>query len=803
MTPVRLTVVLTHPIQYYAPWFRHIVARAPGLALTVLHATEPTPAQQGVGFARPITWDVPLTEGYESETVRSSKPDDQIDSSHFFGLDVPEIADAIAHTRPDVVLITGWYSITLVRALHACRRLGVPVLYRGDSHLLSAPRGWRHAIWQVKTWFLLRQFSGFLSPGRRVDGYLRWFGVPEYRIFQVPHGVDNDLFARTAAPYLDPVRRAEARRAWGIAEDAFVVLFVGKLVPSKRPLNVVRAMAQLPRGATLMIVGSGPLEDRLCVEAARVGVDLKLVGFLNQSELGRAYAVADCLTLPSDFPETWGLVINEALATGLPVVVSHAVGCAPDLVRVGETGYSYPLDDVDALADRLATMWRRKTDGHDWRPKCRELVAAYSYDVMTAGLVRACRSVLRHSVGPEPAWDEHAQRIVVCCGLMVIAAGLERMTFQVIRALGQRGMAVHCIVNSWENFRITPLAEASGASWSVGPYWYPLTRRHVTPVTIGKMCVEVWRVSADLLRVSRRVRPTHVFLPDFQAVLRNVPALVWLRARGVRVIVRLGNAPATGPFYRWLWRRAINPFVDLFVANSGFTRDALLGHGVPASKVDTIQNTAGSRREAWDAHQPRIPGRVIYVGQVIPDKGLDLLLEAVAILRGRGLQVSLDVIGDMDGWEAPEYRGYRARVRDRAARADLQGSVQFLGWREDVPVLMSRASLHCCPSRAELREGFGVVVLEAKLSGLPSVVTPSGNLPELVTHRETGWVCAEASAPAVAEGLQFFLESPERLSAAGAAAARSSDAFSGERFGDAWCQVFSEARMIPNAPVVL
>jgi glycosyltransferase involved in cell wall biosynthesis len=802
MTPIRLTVVLTHPIQYYAPWFRHIAAHAPEIALTVLYAIEPTPDQQGVGFDHPVRWDVPLKEGYASETVRAAKPGDRVDSAHFRGLDVPEIALAVARTRPDVVVITGWYSITLVRALRACRRLRVPVLYRGDTHWLSAPRGWRRAVWLAKTWLLLRQFAGFLSPGLRVDEYLRRFGVPDYRVFRVPHGVDNELFARTAAPYLDPVRRAAARLEWGIAEDAFVVLTVGKLVPSKRHLDVVSAVARLGRGATLLVVGSGPLTSRVAAEAARLGVIAKFVGFLNQTEIGKAYAVADCLALSSDF-ETWGLVVNEALATGLPAVVSDTVGCSPDLVRDGETGYLYPLGDIEALVARLETVRRRKADGDEWGRRCREAIAPYGFEAMTAGLSRACRSVLRHSVEPEPSWDEHPQRVVVCCGQMVIAAGLERMTFQVVGALVERGMAVHCIVNSWENFRITPLAESSGASWSVGPYWYPLRRRDVTPATIAKMCLEVGRVSADLIRVSHHVRPTHIFLPDFQAVLRNMPALVWLRAQGVQVVVRLGNAPSTGPFYRWLWRWAIDPFVDRFVANSGFTRGELLQHGVSAAKVQTIQNTAGNRRETWDAHHSRISGRVIYVGQIIPDKGLDLLLEAIAILRGRGFEATLDVVGDMDGWEAPEYKGYRAGVRERAGRVDLANRVRFLGWREDVPVLMSRASLHCCPSRPELREGFGIVVLEAKLSGLPSVVTPSGNLPELVTHRETGWACGEASAPALAEGLQFFLESPERLSAAGAAAARSSAAFGSEQFGEAWCQVFREARMIPNAPVVL
>jgi glycosyltransferase involved in cell wall biosynthesis len=392
--PIRLTAVLTHPIQYYAPWFRHLHAHAPGIALTVVHAIQPTPEQQGVGFDRAFTWDVPLTEGYDAITVRSARVEDRVDSGSFTGLDVPEISRALADTTPDVVLITGWYSITLVRALFACRRLGVPALYRGDSHLLSGPRGWKRPFWTLKTCVLLRQFDGFLSPGVRVRDYLLWYGVPERRIFQVPHAVDNQMFADTAAPYRQPDVRAAARHRWGIDPEAFVVLFVGKLTTSKRPLNVVRAIARLAPGATLTVVGSGPLEHAVREEAARLNVSIKILGFRNQSELGEQYGLADCLVLPSDFPETWGLVVNEALATGTPCVVSNAVGCAPDMIHDGETGYVFPLDDIEALAMALGRVRHRKTLAYDWGPACQALIAKYSYETMTQGLVRAVQSVL-------------------------------------------------------------------------------------------------------------------------------------------------------------------------------------------------------------------------------------------------------------------------------------------------------------------------------------------------------------------------------------------------------------------------
>jgi glycosyltransferase involved in cell wall biosynthesis len=130
-------------------------------------------------------------------------------------------------------------------------------------------------------------------------------------------------------------------------------------------------------------------------------------------------------------------------------------------------------------------------------------------------------------------------------------------------------------------------------------------------------------------------------------------------------------------------------------------------------------------------------------------------------------------------------------VLRRAAAADLAGAVNFLGWREEIPLLMRRASLHCCPSRREQREAFGLVVLEAKLSGLPSVVGPSGNLPDLVDHRRTGWVCDNDSAHELAEGLKFFLGDANRLRASGVAARASAETYSEDRFARAWAAMFA------------
>jgi len=389
---------------------------------------------------------------------------------------------------------------------------------------------------------------------------------------------------------------------------------------------------------------------------------------------------------------------------------------------------------------------------------------------------------------------ESTPRVIACCGGMVIVAGLERMTFEVLRTLRQRGAAVHCIVNNWENHRIVALADQIGASWSTGYYRFGFGRRLFNPIHLARFLWDVAMTSLGLLRDAWRFRPTHVLLPDFVAVLKNAPALVALRCLGVKAILRLGNAPEAGRLHQLIWRWAVSPVIDRFVCNSRFTMQELLAHGVPAAKVGYIYNTVPHRQPNDNAANglQREPNKVIYVGQIIPPKGLDLLIEAIAILVARGFDVRLDVVGNIDGWESPAYAGYRQSLLDRAAQPDLTGRVAFLGWREDVPELLAQAGIHCCPSIPELREGFGLVNIEAKQAGIPSVVFPTGALPELIAHKVDGWVCTEVSAEALAEGLEYFLADSARREQAGRLAFQSVERFSQKQFAGGWWAVFEK-----------
>lgn len=386
---MRLGVLATHPIQYHAPLYR---ALARELDLTVYFAHRQTAEGQAkAGFGVAFEWDVPLLDGYEHRFLenRASEPD----VSTFRGCDTPEISRIIAGERFDAFLVNGWYTKSFWQAMAACWRTRTPLLVRGDSHLGTPREAWFRLVKEGAYRLFIPRFDAYLVVGERAREYYLHYGADPERMFFAPHFVDNDWF-RTRAEAED----ADAlRREIGASEDALIVLFVGKFIPKKRPADVLHSGAQL-QGRGLLVhvvfVGSGELEPALRAEAETLGVPTHFAGFKNQSELPYYYAGADVLVLPSDGGETWGLVVNEAMACGTPVVVSDAVGCAPDLIEPGKTGETFPLGNTERLGEALERALR-----FSGTPEASEALAAkmrtYSLETAVEGVADAVRRVAR------------------------------------------------------------------------------------------------------------------------------------------------------------------------------------------------------------------------------------------------------------------------------------------------------------------------------------------------------------------------------------------------------------------------
>jgi len=349
-------IFLSHPIQHYVPWFAELHKKL-GDDVKVIFATrhgldESTDPEFGESFV----WDMDLLEGYKHEFYPQTDPD-LSPNNGFWGIRFSGVEDYLRKNQVDAVMIFGWLFAGYWEVAWAARKLGIPYILRAESNLLNRGNSLKWWVKNQSVGRLCRGAASCLAIGQRNQDLFRAYGVREERIQVAPYFVDNDLFinesARLKPGYLT------LRNHFELPQDALVFLFMGKLIEKKHPDHLLQAWHGLPESlrkrSALLFVGSGAMLEELKT-LAQDEPRVVFAGFLNRKQLHEAYAASDVLILPSDEGETWGLVVNEAMASGLPAIVSDRVGCAPDLILDGQTGYSYPFGDVTALSDIMVRL---------------------------------------------------------------------------------------------------------------------------------------------------------------------------------------------------------------------------------------------------------------------------------------------------------------------------------------------------------------------------------------------------------------------------------------------------------------
>lgn len=311
------------------------------------------------------------------------------------GLINPAAAGQVGRFQPECLLVHGYSSWTHWSVIRWAIRTGTPYLLWGDSN--SHKLGARGLAPGLKRWWLryfCRHAAGVLTVGSLNQVFWSHYGVERQRQFFAPLAVDLDRFAAAGSRWR-ALRQPERERL-GLP-DGRVILFAGRLVSEKNVDTLLRAWAlRRRRGggpAALAVAGDGPERARLERLARELGLEeVHWFGFQPQDEMSRFYAVSDALVLPSTH-EQWGLVVNEAMATGLPVLLSRAVGCLPDLLEEGGNGFSFEARDPHSLAaclDRFLSL-----DDEQWlrmSARSREMISGWGYATTVAGIRRALES---------------------------------------------------------------------------------------------------------------------------------------------------------------------------------------------------------------------------------------------------------------------------------------------------------------------------------------------------------------------------------------------------------------------------
>jgi glycosyltransferase involved in cell wall biosynthesis len=350
----KLAIVITHPIQYYAPWFQ-LLAKEKNLGLKVFYTwSQSAQKVKDSGFGKEIKWDIPLLEGYEYEFVEntSKNPSDQ----HFFGIKNPNLIKKLEKFQANAILIFGWNFQSHLQVIRYFKNK-IPIYFRGDSNLLDERKSLKTLLRRIWLRFVYSHITKAFYVGTNNKNYYLKHGLKQNQLIFAPHAIDNERFS------LNFEQNKEQAQIWkkeiGIKENHLTFLFIGKFEEKKAPEILLQiAEKQKDKEISFLFVGNGILEKQL-KEKAKNLPNVYFLPFQNQSKMPVVYHLGDVFVLPSKGPfETWGLAVNEAMACSKPIIVSNKVGSAIDLVT--ENGFIFDAQNISDLEKKLLFFYENK-----------------------------------------------------------------------------------------------------------------------------------------------------------------------------------------------------------------------------------------------------------------------------------------------------------------------------------------------------------------------------------------------------------------------------------------------------------
>ena len=383
----RLAIVASHVIQYQDPRFR-LLAAEPDIDLDVLYCSRHgLESFRDADMATTLSWDIDLL-GYRHRFLWNASKDL---NRGFWRLVNPGIVAALVRGRYDaVIFMTGWGAFTALLGMLTCRLLRIPFFLYGDSSFPPPEDSARARIRAGLLRMLFALTTGFMTSGVLNAGYYRHYGADPRRFFLLPWAIDNERFAREGA--LEPSEREALRAHYGIARDAVVFLFSAKLVERKDPFTLLKAYERMRGRASVVFMGDGVLREPLERYAREHGLGgAHFIGFVNQTAIPKHYAMADVFVLPSTY-EPRGAVVNEAMAVGLPVVVTDRCGSIGDIVLDGDNAFVYPAGDAGALGAIMDKLLDAELRARMAR-RSREIIATWDYARGVAGVKEMLRWV--------------------------------------------------------------------------------------------------------------------------------------------------------------------------------------------------------------------------------------------------------------------------------------------------------------------------------------------------------------------------------------------------------------------------
>ena len=380
----KLAIITTHPIQYYAPIFK-LLAQRLNVMVFYTWGKQVLEEKYDPGFKRNIEWDIPLLDGYNyCFTLNTST---NPGSHHKNGIINPNLIRELEEFDTDTLLVYGYAYHSHLQVLKYFKGK-VPIYFRGDSTLLDSSNILKKILKSIYLRWVYSYVDFAFFVGKANKAYFKNYGLKEHQLIFAPHAVDNKRFEVNKEKEAN-----EIRLKYGIKAQDVLILFAGKFEAKKNPQILLNTFNKIKKeNVYLLMLGNGPQEEWLKTKARnlRKRKFIFFQDFKNQSELPAYYQACDIFCLPSKGPgETWGLAVNEAMATGKSILISNKVGCAANLIIEGANGFVFNFNKPKHLYENLKLMVFDQENLQRMGRTSKNIIKNYTLDIQAKNMIEA------------------------------------------------------------------------------------------------------------------------------------------------------------------------------------------------------------------------------------------------------------------------------------------------------------------------------------------------------------------------------------------------------------------------------
>lgn len=366
----------SHPIQYLAPLYQYVTKN--NLPVEVWYGSDASIAGlYDKEFGKTVKWDIDLLKGYTFRFFKNYKKLQKAPTS-FWELWNPGMFWAILKEPKSIIIFNGWQFcmhillalLAAIRGHHIYIRMEMPWKQEIEK------KGFNQQVKKIAIKKYLQLFRGYLYIGQQNKLYYQHMGIKEEKLIFAPYCVDNERFHSFWQQHNQ--HKKSVRQQLHIPEDAMVILYSGKLIPKKRPLDLLKAFNTIQaNNGYLIFMGDGELRAEM--ETIMQSNKTIITGFINQSLIPQYYTIADVFVMCSEMGETWGLSVNEAMNFSLPIIISDLTGCSDDLVENNVNGFVFETGNISALANCLETLIIQPQLGATMGAASLKKIQRYSY----------------------------------------------------------------------------------------------------------------------------------------------------------------------------------------------------------------------------------------------------------------------------------------------------------------------------------------------------------------------------------------------------------------------------------------